>query len=179
MKIACLAWGSLIWNPAFNSNVKAWHEDGPYLPIEFCRAENDSGLTPVICMNALHSQVMWSALAIDSIEKASDALRECESISSTRFNGIGSMVANSLDSGSIGRWCIEKEVDAIVWIALPPKFDQVEGRIPSLDQALAYLNNITDEAREHTKKIIERAPNKISTPYRDAIANKFGWRQSA
>ena len=39
MKIAILAWGSLIWQPkelAYNKTF-GWQKDGPILPIEFAR----------------------------------------------------------------------------------------------------------------------------------------------
>lgn len=53
MKIAILAWGSLIWDdnwPEFDKQRGEWLKDGPILPLEFSRvsASRDKALTLVI-----------------------------------------------------------------------------------------------------------------------------------
>jgi hypothetical protein len=46
--IACIGWGSLIWDMR-NLNVDGnWHADGPLLPIEFARQSRDGRITLVI-----------------------------------------------------------------------------------------------------------------------------------
>lgn len=175
MKIACLGWGSLTWNHDFQSDFRAWKENGPRLPIEFARVENSGELTSVICMDAPLIQVMWSLLEIDTLENACEKLRECEGISKARFNNIGSMLISGPEGGSLSQWGADKQIDALIWIALPPKFEGTEGRLPSLDEALSYLSSLTGEAQARTRQIIGQTPRQISTNYRCAIAKKFGW----
>lgn len=49
MKIACLGWGSLIWNPGdLKIKTEDWFSGGPILPIEFVRISTDKRVTLVI-----------------------------------------------------------------------------------------------------------------------------------
>jgi hypothetical protein len=45
MRIAILAWGSLIWNPRYLPLASEWVLGGPVLPIEFARVSADGRLT--------------------------------------------------------------------------------------------------------------------------------------
>jgi len=173
MKIACLDWGQAISNEKFDPYVLGWRIDGPHLPIEYCRIEDSGEVIPVMCINAMPKKVAWSLLKIDDIDSACKVLRDCHKISPTRFNGIGSMIVSLGDNGSIGEWCIEKEVDAVVWIALPPRCDHIEGKLATLEQILAHLENTTKEARKLTRKIMKCSSNSITTAYSQAITQKL------
>src|SRR4051812_6853424 len=48
MKIAVLGWGSLVWKPERLRTTVHFSNDGPTLPIEFCRTSMDGRLTLVI-----------------------------------------------------------------------------------------------------------------------------------
>ena len=48
MKIAVLAWGSLVWDPGDLQVAADFAPNGPLVPIEFCRASRDGRLTLVI-----------------------------------------------------------------------------------------------------------------------------------
>ena len=37
MKIACLGWGSVIWDPRALPIQREWFKDGPFAPVEFTR----------------------------------------------------------------------------------------------------------------------------------------------
>ena len=47
-KIACIAWGSLVWDPRELPVTAVWRRDGPALPIEFARCSVDRRITLVI-----------------------------------------------------------------------------------------------------------------------------------
>lgn len=48
MRIACIGWGSLIWNQKDLLIYGEWYKNGPALPIEFVSQSSDDRLTLVI-----------------------------------------------------------------------------------------------------------------------------------
>ena len=67
--IACLGWGSLIWDPKDLPIESGWHTDGPHLPVEFTRVSGGERLTLVITEGALPVSVLWSSLSVTSLER--------------------------------------------------------------------------------------------------------------
>src|SRR5690348_5301348 len=85
MKIACLGWGSLVWDPRALPIQREWFKDGPFAPIEFTRKSTDGRITLVIDPSAhpalresiprtdaaRRSKSKWTVLAGRSTNRAS------------------------------------------------------------------------------------------------------------
>ncbi len=84
MKIACLGWGSLIWNPESLLIIREWFQDGPILPIEFARQSNDGRLTLVITENAQPVRTLWALMATTDLEIAKKSLLFREKINNIK-----------------------------------------------------------------------------------------------
>jgi hypothetical protein len=175
MKIACLAWGSLIWKPGVLPVCGAWHEDGPALPVELCRVGDGGELATAICINAPASPSLWALLDSNSLEHACEALREREQIPRSRDDGIGTFILSGTATGFIAQWARAQELDAVIWTALPPRFAGIEARVPSVDDVVGYLEILQGDVRTHAREYIERLPQQIDTPYRQAIKAALGW----
>ncbi len=176
-RIACLGWGSLIWSKG-ELPTKGWLADGPLVRVEFLRQSDNGCVTLVLHASAPASRAYWALLDVQTVEDAVEALRMRERIPKTK-------------AGAIGRWCIgeaspslivdletwakTKQLDAIVWTALPPKFDGSDGRVPSADDVVGYLRGRTGPVRENAEQYVRRAPKQISTPYRQKIEAELGW----
>ncbi|VYT66837.1 hypothetical protein [Metakosakonia massiliensis] len=175
MKIACLGWGSLIWKSGSLPVAGEWRHDGPSLPVEFCRVSDGGELATVLCMNAPAVPVMWAWLSETQLDLACRALRQREAIPDERCDDIGSLLVTGRPTGVIASWAAQRGIEAVIWTDLPPASASIEGRVPALDEAVAYLNGLTGEAREHARDYISRVPAQIDTPYRRAIGETLGW----
>lgn len=85
MRIACLGWGSLIWNPKdlpiVNRNPEQWFTSGPVLPIEFARESRDKRITLVIipeekCKS--YVQTLWNIMVLKNFDTTIEPLRDQE-----------------------------------------------------------------------------------------------------
>jgi hypothetical protein len=175
MKIACLGWGSLIWKQEQLPVKGEWKKDGPTVPIEFCRVGDSGELATAICVNAAPLPVLWAWLETDDLAVARHALSLREGIPADRADGIGSLTVTERPVGLLAEWAQARGIDAVIWTALPAKSDAVEGKIPSVEEAIAYLSGLEGEKRHHARRYIERVPAQVATPYRRAIVEALGW----
>lgn len=175
MNIACLGWGSLIWKPGDLPVEGSWHQDGPRLPIEFSRTSDGGELATAICINAPAVPVFWARLATGDLGQACIQLREREDIPDERVDGIGILTVTSQTPGVLADWARQRQLDAVIWTALPPKFGRVEGLIPTLAQAIDHLQQLNGEEAAHARAYIMQVPSQIDTPYRRAITAQLGW----
>ena len=79
--IACLGWGSLIWNSEGLPAEGGWNADGPPLPVEYTRVSGGGRLTLVITEGAPAITVFWSRLSVTSIDDAIQVLAVREGVS--------------------------------------------------------------------------------------------------
>jgi len=168
VKIACLAWGSLIWKPGELPVAGEWHADGPALPVEFCRIGDGGELATALCMNAAPVNVYWAVLASVSLPEAVAALRLREAIPDEREDGVGILLQPQHTPGVLSDWAQDRCLDAVIWTALPPRYQHQEGLIPSCE-ALAHLASLSGEAAEHAFDYIRRVPAQFDTAYRQRL----------
>jgi hypothetical protein len=178
MKIACLGWGSLIWDSGSLPIQREWFKDGPFAPVEFTRQSSDGRITLVVQPGASPVRLLWAHMLPTDVQTATEALRDRERIPRDNWTSkIGSWQQGQTATDNIpelSKWAEGHCLDAVVWTALGPTFD---GRdtVPSVDQVIEYLRGLTGTTRDNAKRYIERAPRQIDTEYRRRIEAALGW----
>jgi hypothetical protein len=183
MKIACLGWGSLVWNPGDLPICGDWRLDGPALPIEFARQSSDGRMTLVITDGAIPTTVFWSELKAKSPDEARKVLGAREGVPRANVSsaiGLWETAASPADAVArvIADWAVAAKLDGVVWTALPPKFGDRKVT-PSSDQVVAYLSGLEGHRRQRCEEYVRRAPAQIVTAYRRRIERELGWTPSA
>ena len=177
MKIACIAWGSLIWEPGPLKLASAWRPDGPRLPLEFVRDSDDSDeLALVLHEPAPLMPTWWAWLDTADMAGAREMLRQREKIRPEYPQWVGSMPhAAGADDHRIANWMREVGADGVVWTAIPAKFAGVGERAPSAHEAVAFLDGLAGQERENAEKYVRQVPAEIRTLYRTLFEDKLGW----
>lgn len=178
LRIACLAWGSLVWDPRELPVRRVWFNDGPFAPIEFSRQSDDGRITLVIDEKAEPIRLLWAHMISTSVEDAQKALREREGIAAKDwFSRIGCWKTGDSpprDIPELPQWAEAQRLDAVVWTRLAPKFGN-ENRSPSAEEVIAYLSRLVGTVRDHARQYVELAPRQIDTAYRRQIEATIGW----
>lgn len=181
MKIACLGWGSLVWNPGRLSLSSGWYSDGPELPIEFARESSDGRMTLVLVDDSKQSPALWAILSATDIETAKTDLAEREGISRENIkNSIGYWDANSGKShgkcaGKISRWASAKGFDGVVWTNLTYGFRSTRGQLPSITDIIAHLEKLLPKQKKEAEDYVRKTPVQVRTAFRTELENKLGW----
>lgn len=180
MRIACLGWGSLIWKPGILPLEAGWRRDGPDLPIDFARESDGGELATVICSTAPMTRVMWTIVRTSSITAAREFLRLREQIPSSRPESVGCVFKGTFDpqipfAEKIDFWAKGQRLDGVVWTALPPRFQGENGRAPSIEEALRYLQDLPIRQRNHAESYVRTTPRFVATALREAICDELGW----
>ncbi len=178
-RIACLGWGSLIWQPG-DLPVHEWNGDGPPLPVEFARQSRNGRLTLVLLDEGHRVPMLHCTLRVVDMDAAILALsaREgCPRRSIGCWTPAGTARRSKHDE-SIGQWAANRGFDGVVWTALRPKFDEVDGRVPTSEDAVSYLAALTGDSRQAAEEYIRKTPSQIRTPYRQIFESRLGWTPS-
>ncbi len=180
MKIACIGWGSLVWSPGVLRCRGEWQLDGPTLPLEFARTSKDGRLTLVLTDGATAVPSLWVELDYADPQSAKDALQGREGTGPLSI-GLwpGPAPRYKVGAVEIAKWAEDKELDAVVWTALPPKFADTDGSAPkSADAAVAYLKGLDADTTVKAREYVERAPAQIRTAFRAVFEERLGWRRA-
>jgi hypothetical protein len=178
MNIACLGWGSLIWDPRALPIRRRWFEDGPFVPVEFVRQSSNGRITLVIEPTAAPVRVLWAVMLANELQPAKGALRDREGITGKDWTSrIGSWQRGESAPDSIPTlpdWSQAHGLDAVVWTALKPRFNGQE-TLPTADQVVQYLRALTGTERANAERYVRCAPRQIDTEYRRRIEAELGW----
>lgn len=181
VKICCLGWGSLIWNPRGLPVCGGWSTDGPALPLEFARVSTDGRVTLVICSVPHRVPALWARLEVRDLDSAKRVLANREEMEESQiarsigFCDLLSERAYGCYAGDIGSWAKTKELDSVVWTNLKCGFQDSRGVLPSAEQVLEHLRTLDDSGSAAAEEYIRKAPRQIDTPYRREMEREFGW----
>jgi hypothetical protein len=179
MVIACLGWGSLIWNPGGLPICSEWRIDGPPLPVEFARQSANGRITLVIAEDTVSVPVLWAALDVESLERARKVLAQREGVKTVNVDSAIGAWSPTFSSGHsecriVAPWAVASGVSGVVWTALRSKFADQPVK-PSCDQVVRYLATLEGETRRLAEEYIRSTPAQIRTPYRERIERELGW----
>jgi hypothetical protein len=180
LRIACLGWGSLVWDPRELPIRREWFKDGPFAPVEFTGRSSDGRVTLVIDPTATPVRLLWAHMFPVELSVARKALRDREGIKGADWaSRIGSWQFGNeapVHIPDLPKWAEAHGLDAAVWTALEPRFLGKDGDTsPSIDEVIDYLRGLVDPVLEHAKEYIERAPRQIDTNFRRQIETAMGW----
>ena len=177
--IACLGWGSLIWDPRALPIHRQWHMDGPLLRVEFTRKSTDGRITLVLDPKAQLVRGLWALMTVDTPRKAKKELAIREGIKRKnveRFIGYYKRTQDTISCPSgvivgLNEWAACRGIDHVVWTALPPN--------KRCGEVVKYLSSLTGPKRDIAKEYIQRAPLQIDTTCRRQIESRLGWSSRA
>lgn len=179
--IACLGWGSLVWDPRSLPIRSEWFADGPSVHAEFLRKSSDGRITLVLHESVAPVHSLWAIMDTDNPEQARAALGEREGISSRRHHDLVGLWEPGQEPPrstiiNLPEWARAHQVNAVVWTALSHNFHGKDSeRIATAEEIIAYLSNLEGETRDISERYIRNAPRQISTGIRQAIEAALGW----
>lgn len=195
MKIAVLAWGSLIWEPRNLEIATGFVPFGPVLPIEFSRVSGGKRLTLVI--DAANGAPCRTYVAQSSRADLDSALlnlwvregKENEKPpSSVRDSGRVAFVDLLTNTASlrakerhpaaleaVRSWATATGHDAVIWTALASNFHGEEraGKPFTVEAAMEYLDGLDKPDLAAALHYIWNAPPEVHTPVRVAVATRW------
>ena len=189
MKIAVIAWGSLIEDSWGFETAAKFAPNGPFLPIEFCRISRDRRLTLVVdeTFGAV-CKTYAAASALEDLDAAIEALRVREGMPTARSVGFvepasgrqsGVAVERHPDAvATIAAWAQASGYGAAVWTALASNFEEPDkgGEPFSVTAALKYLEALENEdaaAFASALAYFRSAPREVETPVREKVAKRW------
>ena len=177
--IACLGWGSLIWNLGELPIQRQWFCDGPLVKVEFLRQSRGDRITLVLHESAGAVRSLWAAMTVEDVDAAARALAAREGVLDRNVEKhIGRWRRGDANPESVielAPWAESRGVGAVIWCALPPKFKCEEDRVPSSSEVVAHLSQLVGPKRDVAEEYVRRTPAQIDTKYRREIEASLGW----
>jgi hypothetical protein len=181
MRIAIIVWGSLYWEPRKLTFTGEWYFDGPPLPIEFSRISSGNRLTLIIKPGYDDVTTLYCISTLQTLDAACENLREREDTPNVENIGFLNFIDNTFrvrNSNSfildiLRRWNVDKNFHAVIWSDFGAKFTDVLHRPFSIDNAISFLEGLTDPERNSSLTYIRLAPPQIQTRFRHLILQHF------
>jgi hypothetical protein len=173
--IACLAWGSLVWDRRDLPIQSEWFHDGPMVKVEFVRQSNDGRLTLVLYESGTMVPSLWAWMDCADLSTAKEALRKREGTNIEMIKTWSNDVGSHECIFGLPAWAKAHGADAVIWTGLPNKFDNNNRRAPVIEEAITYLSKLSGAERNEAEKYIRRTPKQIDTKYRRRFEATLGW----
>jgi hypothetical protein len=186
MSIAILGWGSLISEPRGLPIAGEWQKDGPMLWIEFSRISKSGAragcLTLVI--DERSDKEIRTFYVISARTDLAQAIADLQAREGTSPDDIGfyevasgHFAPNALNRHPkscerISTWAQEKGFNAVIWTALPRRFQDAIGIPFSPASALRYVNGLPAPTKENALRYIHTAPEQTMTPFRRLLLER-------
>jgi hypothetical protein len=182
MKIAVIAWGSLIWDRRNLEVTGDFVANGTKLSLEFSRTSRDGRLTLVIDEERGGLCPTFSVQsAFDDLNKAIDNLRLREGMPTTKGLGFVDLLTGRVSAAALQRnpraletikaWAAALGYDGSIWTALASNFRESEkaGQPFSVEAGTRYLQTRDELTLTNALNYIRRAPAEVQTPFRAAV----------
>lgn len=177
--IACLGWGSLVWDPRELAIQRQWFDDGPLIHVEFARQSQDGRITLVLVQTENPVRSLWAEMDATDLASAKTNLRKREGIlEKNEDKHIGTWSAGQSSPALIpglSEWAATHGIAHVIWTNLPPKFKGSE-TTPSAEQIVQYLGELTGERREFAERYVRLTPRQVDTAYRRRIEAALQWK---
>jgi len=175
MKIAVICWGSLFWDKGSLKTLGDWKNDGPELPLEFCRisshGKSKERVTLVLNESSPLCVTYWDMLLATDLKTARNNLRDREGVVTddihtfTRNQNPLSAIAKQIET-----WLVDHpEVDAVVWTGLESNWAQIRKKKFSSEDLVQYLDSKKDSIAK-IKEYFEKAPPQVQTAGREVFS---------
>ena len=171
MKIAVIAWGSLVWDPKNLNFDGNWRTDGPQLPVEFARKSQGGRLTLVIYEPASPVTTLWTLSTEPDVRSARENLRKREGTHDIDIIGYWSRSEGTNYRNlppnyhhSLAEWCNSKALDAAIWTALGSNFESL-----TVESACAHLQELSADKKSKAFEYIRKTPEQIQTDFRSRL----------
>lgn len=124
--------------------------------------------------------VLWADMDFANPEEARENLRAREGVLPKNLvHHIGlwpGYAEQFIQFDRIEQWALAKGLHNVLWSALPPRYAEESGRVPTSAEALKHLKSLSGHDLELAKEYVCRAPAQIVTPYRRLMETTLGWR---
>ena len=188
MKIAVVAWGSLVWDPR-DLEAVGFAPTGPLLPVEFCRVAGDGRLTLAVDETYGDLCKTYSApSALENLDAAIENLKLREGMRHAREVGFVELASGKQGDiamqrhpqavATIAAWATATRHDTAIWTALASNFHEYDkaGEPFSVTAAIGYLEQLEKSAAakfDQALAYIRKAPPEVETPVREEVATRW------
>ena len=108
-------------------------------------------------------------------EDAREHLQEREGILRKNVDKHVGSWPSGTTSGIAGleQWARSKNIDAVVWTALPPQLDTAKEIVPTEVEVMDYVRGLTSAKRRVAEQYVRCTPRQIDTAFRRRMEAEF------